>query len=118
MSDRYKTQPKIASGLQQSAHKASLTRPPSAQLLPEPQVEKLCSACLDLIRSAHGWGWQPLWGLAATSPLPATDPEHSKPGGAGVRGRALSGVGAHEGRAGRGPSRFESVGGYHKGEGD
>ena len=91
MSDRYETQPKIASGLQQSAHKASLTRPPSAQLLPEPQVEKLCSACLDLIRSAPGWGWQPLWGLAVTSPLPATDPEHSKPGGAGVRGRALSG---------------------------
>jgi hypothetical protein len=41
-----------------------------------------------------------------TSPLPATDPEHSEPGGAGVRGRgALTAVGAHEGRAGRGRSR-------------
>ena len=81
--------------------RASLTRPPSAQLLPEPQVEKLCSACLDLIRSAPGWGWQPLWGLAVTSPLPATDPEHSKPGGAGVRGRALSG-GSPRGACGAG----------------
>ena len=61
MSDRYETQPKIASGLQQSAHKASLTRPPSAQLLPEPQVEKLCSACLDLIlRKVRAW-----FGMAA-----------------------------------------------------
>ena len=40
---------------------------------------------------------------AATSPVPATDPEHSEPGGAGAGGR--SAVGAHEGRAGRGPGR-------------
>jgi hypothetical protein len=39
---------------------------------------------------------------AATSPVPATDPEHSEPGGAGVRGRgALSGGSTLEGRAGR-----------------
>ena len=43
---------------------------------------------------------------AATPPVPATDTEHSEPGGAGVRGRgALSGGSTPEGRAGRGPSR-------------
>ena len=40
----------------------------------------------------------------ATSPVPATDPEHSEPGGAGVRGRALSGGSPRGARgAGAGP---------------
>ena len=44
----------------------------------------------------------------ATSPVPATDPEHSEPGGAGVRGRALSGGSPRGARgAGAGPRGTE-----------
>jgi hypothetical protein len=49
----------------------------------------------------------------ATSPVPATDPEHSEPGGAGVRGRgALSGGSTRGGRgAGAEPSAVQEAGG-------
>ena len=57
---------------------------------------------------------------AATSPLPVPDPEHSEPGGAGVRGRALSGGsprgarGAGAGPRGAGGPRFELLLGLPK----
>ena len=47
----------------------------------------------------------------ATSPVPATDTEHSEPGGAGVRGRALSGGSTRGARGARaGPRGAEGPG--------
>ena len=57
---------------------------------------------------------------AATSPVPATDAEHSEPGGAGARGRALSGGsprgggGAGAGPRGAGGPGFELLLGLPK----
>jgi len=50
---------------------------------------------------------------AATPPLPATDPEHSEPGGAGVRGRGALSGGSTRGARGAGaePSGAKGWGG-------
>ena len=80
-------------------------RPPPAEAAP-PLLLGSKARFLRLVRGRLAATYMDLSCSATSSPFPVTDPEHSEPGGAGVRGRALSGGSPRGARgAGAGPGR-------------